>query len=375
MDAKKRILYIHGGGDTIGGLETYLAKSLKHHKRYKPYLGIVKKGRFTDYIKELGIENVLNLDGGRLRELHKTLKAVLNAVKFIKINNVSLIIAHGTHAWIFAWLIAKISRIKSIFFIQGIIQKNDFKRHDLVAIGLRMKPDLYISNSEFSASSIKKYLSNNVYVNHLAADISDFDKIDEDESKMKLRKEFQIDENKLVFSVVGRIQEWKGQDVVIKSFNNMHYNDRVCILIVGDCTFEEDNQYYNQLLDLAGENPNVIFTGFRKDIPYIMKGSDVIIHSSNNPEPFGIVIVEGMMSKKPVIATAHGGPLEIIDNNKDGLLYEPANYKQLSSLMDKVVRDKGLREKLSRNAYIKSKNNFSMEKSISNLEKIISYLN
>ena len=81
------IFYIHGGGDTIGGLETYLAQSLKHHEKYKPYLGIVKKGRFTDYIKELGIENVINLDGGRLRELHKTLKAVLSAVKFIKKNN------------------------------------------------------------------------------------------------------------------------------------------------------------------------------------------------------------------------------------------------------------------------------------------------
>ena len=55
-----------------------------------------------------------------------------------------------------------------------------------------------------------------------------------------------------------------------------------------------------------------------------MKAVDIVVHTSIAPEPFGRVIVEGMLARKPVIATRAGGALEIIDEGVTGLLVTPA---------------------------------------------------
>ena len=65
---------------------------------------------------------------------------------------------------------------------------------------------------------------------------------------------------------------------------------------------------------------NIIFTGYRSDIPNVMASSNIIVHSASEPEPFGRVIVEGMLAGKPVVATSAGGVLEIIQDGINGLL-------------------------------------------------------
>lgn len=370
MNSQRRIIYIHGGGDTIGGIETYIVNCLFHHKIYKPYLGIIKKGKFSDYALESGFKNIVLLNGGRIRELYKSIRAIINAVIFIKKNKIELVIAHGTHSWIFGWIIALFSNSKSIFYLQGQIEKNSY-RNLLTGIGLRLIPTIYVTNSEFTANSLRKHSLNKIYVNYLSSDIETFDNIDALDARKILLDEFNIPYNNIIFTIVGRIQEWKGQDTVIKSFGKLRNDKNVKLLIVGDYSFEKDKIYYNNLISLANNNKNIIFTGFRKDIPIIMKGSDVIIHASKEPEPFGIVIVEAMMSKKPVIATSHGGPLEIINNKKTGLLFNPEDSETLTECMDNLIVNEKQRSKLAESAYKVSKKKFTMSVSVSNLENII----
>ena len=93
---------------------------------------------------------------------------------------------------------------------------------------------------------------------------------------------------------------------------------------------------YQEIKNLTKElnlTKQVIFTGEREDILQIMTASDVIVHSSSNPEPFGRVIVEGMLSKKPVIATAVGGVPEIIRNGVAGILIPPGNKGAMRNAM------------------------------------------
>jgi len=369
--SKNRIFYIHGGGDTIGGIETYLANSLKFHTIYEPYVGIVKDGRFSEYLKKSGFKNIINLEGGRLRELPKTIKAIHKAINFIKENSINLLIAHGIYSWVYAGIIKYIYPIKTIFYVHAKIEKKDF-RELISGIGLRLKPTLYIANSQFTAKSILKFLKTNAEVNYPGTDINEFNAINEIEAKKKLQKEFNIPNNKFIFSIIGRIQNGKGQDIAILAFKKIKNKHNSILLIIGDPTFKEDKEYYEYLKELAQAEENIIFTGFRKDIPVLMKASDVIIHASKIAETFGIAIVEGMMSKRPVIASAQGGPLEIIDNGKNGFLYKPENYEELSKIMDKLFEDKFLYSQIASEAYKKAKEYFTMEVSIGNLEKIIS---
>ena len=369
----RNILYIHGGGDTIGGVETYLSALLLNHKLFVPHAAIVKNGEVFKYLKQLNIKNVIELQGGRIREINKTIRAIFNAVKYVKKQNINLIIAHGTHAWIFAWAIAKIARLKTIFYLHGQVEKNHFY-NPLIGLGLRMKPNLYVANSEFTAKSVRNLLSSNVIVNYVASNSDQFEKIDEITARSKIRNEFSLKDSSFIYLLVGRIQHWKGQDIVIDAFRNFKHRDKSCLLIVGDCTFEKDIEYLIYLKSLSKNISNVIYTGFRNDVNYLMKGSDVIIHSSREPEPFGLVIVEGMISRKPVIATAQGGPLEIIEDKKDGLLYSPEDVDSLIILMNLLFEDQELREYISVNAYKKATKYFSIKNSVDNFEQIISSL-
>ena len=78
------------------------------------------------------------------------------------------------------------------------------------------------------------------------------------------------------------------------------------LLLVGDALFGE-YEYLEQLhhqVKRLGLGDRVHFLGFRSDIPQLMSLCDLIAHTSTAPEPFGRVIVEGMLCGKPVVAAA-----------------------------------------------------------------------
>ena len=366
-----KIFYIHGGGDTIGGIETYLMYSLKYHKMYKPYLGIIRHGKYFEYLKKSGLENLIYLKGGRLREIFKTVRAIYNGVKFIKKNKIKLVISHGAHSWIFGGIISKLAGVKSIFYIAGDIKPDDF-RELISGISLRIKPSLYVANSKFVGKSIRKFLKKNYKINHLGADEKLFEDLDEKEARKKLENEFKLSSEKIIISLIGRIQAGKGQDIAINAYKSMKNKDKCVLLIVGEPTFDKDKEFMNYLREISKDEENIIFTGARTDIPLIMKGSDIILHTSRFPEPFGLVIVEGMLSRKPVIASSLGGPCEIIENGKDGFLFNPEDFKELQNLMDLLVENPDLRKKIGIEGYKKAKSKFTASISIRNLEEIIS---
>ncbi len=76
------------------------------------------------------------------------------------------------------------------------------------------------------------------------------------------------------------------------------------------------------LIRELGLEEKVILLGFREDMPEIISCSDIIVHTSYLPEPFGRDIIEGMSCGKPVICTNIGGPQEII-TPKTGIMIEP----------------------------------------------------
>ena len=155
---KENIAYFHGGGDTIGGIETYLACQLSNHKKFDPHLLILKDGKYLQYLKSNNINNIYHLRGGRFREVPKFIKALYVGRNYIKDNNIKLIISHGLHSWIFGGLLSKICGIKSIFYLHGPVD-NEVLKTLFGRIGFYIKPDIYVSNSFFTYESCKKYLN------------------------------------------------------------------------------------------------------------------------------------------------------------------------------------------------------------------------
>jgi glycosyltransferase involved in cell wall biosynthesis len=74
---------------------------------------------------------------------------------------------------------------------------------------------------------------------------------------------------------------------------------------------------------------------FRSDIEGELAQLDVLVHCSTIPEPFGMVVVEGMAAGLPVIATSTGGPTEVIQDGEDGMLVAPNDP---GAIVDAVIR-------------------------------------
>jgi glycosyltransferase involved in cell wall biosynthesis len=105
-------------------------------------------------------------------------------------------------------------------------------------------------------------------------------------------------------------------------------------LIVGKALFRGEQEYAAELERLTqtmGIAGRVRFLGFREDIPRLMKLSDVIVHTSIAPEPFGRVIVEAMLAEKPVVASRGGGANEIVDHLGTGFLVTPGDPAELTN--------------------------------------------
>ena len=117
---------------------------------------------------------------------------------------------------------------------------------------------------------------------------------------------------------------WKGQHVLLEALT--HCPQNVTVLLVGDALFGETayvEQLHQQVAEM-GFGDRVKFLGFRADVSELMGACDLIAHTSTSAEPFGRVIVEAMLCQTPIVATAAGGVLELIEPNRTGWLV-PAN--------------------------------------------------
>lgn len=164
-----------------------------------------------------------------------------------------------------------------------------------------------------------------------------------------VRKEFGLKEGQKTFGVFGRIMYWKGIKEFVRSAN------RVCKVIPEAKAFvvgnpsDGDQKYFDEALELVSElklNDKVVFTGFRKDIPSLMKSMDVIVHSSITPEPFGMVIIEGMAMRKPVVAMKAGGPLDIVQHNETGFLVTQGNIKEMAEKIIELLENEPIARRM-----------------------------
>src|SRR5262249_56499896 len=90
---------------------------------------------------------------------------------------------------------------------------------------------------------------------------------------------------------------------------------------------------YDDLSTRAHETPGVHWVGPRDDVPDLLADLDLFVLPSTEPEPYGLVLVEALMSGAPVVATDAGGPPEILDEAQpgSGRLVQPADPAALAA--------------------------------------------
>ena len=149
-----------------------------------------------------------------------------------------------------------------------------------------------------------------------------------------------------VVGLVGRLQRWKGQDRLLRAQAILRERGLpLHVLIVGGDSYGLEPDYaasLSQLIDGLGSAGSVTLTGEVPDAgPYIER-MDVLVNASD-PEPFGIVLLEGMARGVAVAAVDSGGPAEFVEHGRTGVLARSGEPEDLADALEPLLRSPELR--------------------------------
>jgi glycosyltransferase involved in cell wall biosynthesis len=182
-----------------------------------------------------------------------------------------------------------------------------------------------------------------------------------------VRKELGIPLEVPLVGIVGNIQRWKGQAIVLEAVREARsFMPEIRCLIVGG-VHRSGAEYAQELYRYVEEHRlqnNVIFTGFRDDVADLVAIMDVVIHASIYPEPFGRVILEAMGLGKPVIATDIGGVPEFVQHGVTGQLVPPRDPKALAEAMVELLRNPFRRDRLGSNGRLAVHERFTVQRHV-----------
>jgi glycosyltransferase involved in cell wall biosynthesis len=185
-----------------------------------------------------------------------------------------------------------------------------------------------------------------------------------------LRKQLGLEQHFIV-GHFSRLSPWKGQHVLIEALT--YCPSEVIALIVGDALFGEDDylQQLHQQVQALGLQHRVKFLGFRTDIPQLMAACHVIAHTSIAPEPSARVLIEAMLSGKPLIATREGGTVELVEDGTTGWLVSPANAVELASMIMKLQTQPEQSTQIAHQAQRLASLRFDLERAVSQVGKTL----
>ncbi len=209
--------------------------------------------------------------------------------------------------------------------------------------------DALIGVSEFVAQSLVDHGYDRAKV-HAVLNAIDLPRWDYRLDGARVRQEFGIPTGAPVIACAGRLFRAKGQGETVRAVAALRseFPDIRLLIIGADDRLAMKESFTEELTKLAadlGASEHVIFTGQRSDMPHVMAASDLFALPSDE-EPFGLVFTEAMAMKKPVVALANGGTLEIVEHGKSGLLSANGDADALAANIRTLLRDPALRSRM-----------------------------
>lgn len=368
---KIRVLFHYMIGGTAGGSDTCLYLLLKYLDQSKHEIFLLYKDRskFVDDLESKGInliqiynetkktdirgnDDIIILKrSGKLRTFVGGLKRLYsnrNKIKLVMdiIDEYKIDVVHGNHYLRgdrYALIAALLKRKVVVSHNRGLYPPDIIDR--LVA----KKIDAMICMSNFSK---------NVYTDNGISDKNCktiYDGIEIDDKNEK------VEETDLIrIGCYGRLEGWKGQktlvdavELIVKKYNNL------IVYLVGNGPSEDE---LKERVREKGLEKHIEFTGHITNVKEHMNSCSIIVHTSIEPEPFGMVITEAMALGKPVIATNFGGPVEIIENERSGFLIPSNDPNILSEKIINLMENKEQRQKIGEGATERVREKFDVRK-------------
>ena len=344
-------------------------------EKYSPlvlFLCLNAEGSFPDELRDMGVD-VLVRHVGRLREPVNVIRTVSCLRRLLKEKNVRLVFSAGGHNHVYSRIASLIARRPIVAHETFIFARYLWQNSPIHAFNFLLGADAYLSCGKLASETLRQasLWKPPIYYLPFMVDLNIFDYR---KSGIAIRKSLNIPMSVFVFSMVARIQEWKGQDIFIEAaLEILKEAPDTYFLIFGDAS-DQDKDYFDSIRERADSTKcrkQIIFAGYLAESVYAYAASDVICHCSKTAEPFGLVIIESFAMKKPVIATAIGGPIESVENGKDGYLIQPGSVDELVSVMRKCLKEKDHLAAMGEYGYQKAREAYSQQQFASGINSIV----
>jgi glycosyltransferase involved in cell wall biosynthesis len=342
---------------------------------------LFEDGPFRERLEASGVRVLVHealpdlLDVRRSDGIARLLRSIPALIQFVAglvrlVRRYDVVYANSQKALVAGALAGWLTRRRVIWHLRDILTADHFSAFNrCVAVALANGlVDRVIANSQSTAAAfVESGGRTATTVVHNGIDPAPFDAVDRD-ARDALRRSLGLNGEPLV-GVFSRLAPWKGQHVLIDAIAAL---PGVHAVVVGDALFADDETYAAALhrqCAARGVSDRVHFVGFQDEVAPWMRAVDVVAHTSTAPEPFGRVVVEGMLAGRPVVASAAGGVLEIIENGVTGCLVRPGNADHLALVLgDLLSGDASL---LARRGSEQARTAFSVDAVTSRVQAVI----
>lgn len=363
----RRILLLEVNEDgTVGGSHQaqYDLVRLMDRKRFTPVVAYYQDNRFAALMRQEGAE-VLILEDLRRNEFQlrtqgslpgKAWNILVGAIaqrrRLIRELGIDLVHLNNSPASGFDdWLpAARLSRIPCVTFAMGNAPRHlkPFQQ----ALAKRFDRIFVISDQVQRTFLEAGYPGHRLSMTQIGVDVERFRALRR-RGRGEVRTELGLPEDRVVACMVGNLREWKGQHVVLEGLRRMdpEVRSKLTVLFVGSVGPDYEG-YFKELEEKVaawGLEDAVRFVGGRTDVPDLLGASDLGLHASVLPEPFGLVVVEAMAMGIPAVATSHGGPGTVVTADT-GITHSPDHPEELAEALTRLVQDPDLRLRLGANA-------------------------
>lgn len=274
---------------------------------------------------------------GALADIGRLAREVSRAAKPL-----AVIHANSQKSFVIAAAAGLLARRPVTWHLRDILAPPHFSATNIRAAAMlaNLRASAVVANSAATAQAFREAGGDAglVHVVHNGIDAAPFDAVSEAQAA-SLRHALG-GEGRFVVAACGRLAPWKGQHVAIDAIAKV---PGAVLWVAGAALFGED-LYAQALVQRAadlGIADRVRFLGERQDIPAIMRAADVVVHTAVDAEPFGRVVVEGMLARTPVVASDAGGVREILRAGEGGTgwLVPPGDAGALARAIEEVRGD------------------------------------
>jgi glycosyltransferase involved in cell wall biosynthesis len=340
-----RVLHLYSG-NLYGGVETMLASVARHRQlcpEMEPHFGLCFEGRLRDELSAAGAPVHL-LGHTRISRPWTVWRARRRLAEVLRRERIDVAVCHS--CWPHA-LFAKVVRRHQtplVFWVHDLSTGG----HWLERWARRHPPDLVLANSKLTQSAARIHLfpkARSEVINYPlpAPDLADAGPV-----RLRVRQAFGTPEGAVVILQVSRLERWKGHGLLLEALARLREVPGWVCWLAGGAQRPHEEAYLQELQESVnryGVSDRVRFLGQRSDVPELLAAADVHCQPNTGPEPFGIAFIEALYAGLPVVTTALGGALEIVDETC-GVLVPPADPAALAEALGQLILDAGQRARL-----------------------------